>query len=187
MAVMGEAKKPYAAFGRTLRDMRSRANQSLDEVSGAVEINKNELIRIENGEIRPSEEVLVLLISYFDPAEKDIMNLWRQAGYTKTDFETADSGELPQHTVLMTSIDTRIVYTDVVHVMVNNYGVVMNFMQSSGTNNQPLAVARIGMSREHATSVLNILQKTLSQTSGSPKMPKSLTAGDDSVLRKKHP
>lgn len=184
---MGETKKPYASFGRHLQGMRKRANQSLDEVAGAVEINKNELIRIENGEIRPSEDVLVLLISYFDPAEKEIQQLWQRAGYAKNESEPAQDPEVTQHTVLVTPVDNRIVYTDVVHVVVNSYGVVMNFLQSSGPKNQPLAIARIGMSREHATSVLNILQKTLSQDSNSQKAPKSLTAGDDSVLRKKRP
>ncbi len=57
--------------------------------------------------------------------------------------------------------DARIVYTDMVHVMVNNYGVIMNFMQTAGPGSQPLAVSRIGMSREHAQSVLEVLQKTL--------------------------
>jgi hypothetical protein len=37
-------------------------------------------------------------------------------------------------------------------------------MQSSGPNSKPNAVARVGMSREHAKSVLQILQVTLNQT-----------------------
>jgi hypothetical protein len=48
--------------------------------------------------------------------------------------------------------------------MVNNYGVVMNFMQGGSPNSSPSSVARVGMSREHAKSVLKILQTTLSQT-----------------------
>lgn len=39
----------------------------------------------------------------------------------------------------------------------------MNFMQASGQNNgQPLPIARIGMSKEHAEKVIAILQKALS-------------------------
>jgi hypothetical protein len=45
--------------------------------------------------------------------------------------------------------------------MVNNYGVVINFMQAGGSDNQPVAVARVGMSREHAESVVQVLQQTL--------------------------
>ena len=66
-----------------------------------------------------------------------------------------------------------------VHVMVNNYGVIMNFMQGAGPNNQPLAVARIGMSREHAKSVLEVLQKTLDQADEPPAEPKQLESPHD--------
>jgi hypothetical protein len=66
-------------------------------------------------------------------------------------------------------MDIRVVYTDMVHVMVNDYGVVMNFIQNSGPNNQPLAVARVGMSREHAKSVVQILQQSLAQADQTPK------------------
>ena len=61
------------------------------------------------------------------------------------------------------------------HVMVNNYGVVVNFMQSAGPSNQPLAVSRIGMSKEHAYSLLEVLQNTLEQSS-KPKEVKQIPA-----------
>jgi hypothetical protein len=58
--------------------------------------------------------------------------------------------------------------------MVNNYGVVMNFMQGGGPNMQPLAVARVGMSKEHAKSVLDVLKQTLSQSEQGPTLQKAL-------------
>jgi hypothetical protein len=70
----------------------------------------------------------------------------------------------PQPAMMVLPIDARIVYTDTVHVVANNHGVVMNFLQNAGPNNQTLAVARVGMSREHAKSVLELLQRTLDQT-----------------------
>jgi len=48
-----------------------------------------------------------------------------------------------------------------VHVNANKYGVVINFLQGLGANNQPMAVSRIGMSHEHAQSLLEVLQQTL--------------------------
>ena len=57
----------------------------------------------------------------------------------------------------------RIVYTDMVQISVNNYGVVINFLQGAGINNTPLAVSRIGMSKEHAKSLLDVLSNTLKQ------------------------
>lgn len=172
---MGEAKKPpYAIFGKSLRTIRELAHESLDEVSGAIEINSDELARIEKGEIRPSEDVLLLLISHFNTDEPDAAKLWEQAGYTKEDT----NDQLPdiQHTVVFTPMDARIVYTDVVHVSANNYGVVMNFMQGAGPNGQALAVARIGMSREHAESVIDILQKKLAGTDIAKNPPKRLSS-----------
>ncbi|HET7827578.1 MAG TPA: hypothetical protein VFK97_01815, partial [Candidatus Saccharimonadales bacterium] len=57
-------------------------------------------------------------------------------------------------------------------IVVNNYGVVMNFMQT-GSANSAQTVARVGMSREHAKSILKILQATLSRTE--PNLPKTPT------------
>ncbi len=92
--------------------------------------------------------------------------LWELAGYAHDELPVKntinDSRGQVQNGVIVLPVDARIVYTDMVHVMVNNYGVVMNFMQTAGANNQPMAVSRIGMSKEHAKSVLEILQKTLS-------------------------
>ena len=67
-------------------------------------------------------------------------------------------------TVFVSPEDARIVYTDMVQVMVNNYGVIMNFMQGAGPQNQPLAVSRVGMSKEHAKSILELLRATLEQS-----------------------
>jgi hypothetical protein len=55
-----------------------------------------------------------------------------------------------------------------IQVMVNNYGVIINFMQGAGPGSQPMAVSRVGMSKEHARSVLEVLQKTLEQADNPP-------------------
>ncbi len=145
--------------------MREQAKESLAEVSGAVEIDVQHLGSIEAGEERPAEEVLLLLISHFGIKEDEAMKLWEMAGYeqsaTSTKSAINDDNGNSQSSVMVMPIDARIVYTDMVHVMVNNYGVVMNFMQGAGPNNQPLAISRIGMSKEHARSVLKVLQDTL--------------------------
>jgi hypothetical protein len=55
----------------------------------------------------------------------------------------------------------------------------MNFMQGAGPNNQPLAVSRVGMSKEHARTIIDVLQKTLDQADNPqpPPGPRQLTAG----------
>lgn len=157
--------EPFAVLGAKLKRMREQAKESLAEVSGAVEIDVQHLGSIEAGEERPAEEVLLLLISHFGIKEDEAMKLWEMAGYeqsaTSTKSAINDDNGNSQSSVMVMPIDARIVYTDMVHVMVNNYGVVMNFMQGAGPNNQPLAISRIGMSKEHARSVLKVLQDTL--------------------------
>jgi hypothetical protein len=156
-------KSPYRPLGRRLKALREKAKESLAEVSGAVEIDVRELASYELGQSRPNEEILLMLISHFSAQDEEAVQLWELAGYGVTKVSSAQmvsdisAGERPQ-------ANTPILFTDVVDIMVNNYGVVMNFMQSSGPNSKPGTVARVGMSREHAKSVLQILQVTLSQT-----------------------
>lgn len=171
--------KPFHLLGIRLKHAREAHRESLAEVSGAVEIEVDTLQKIELGEQRPSEEVLLLLISHFNMQEEQAASLWEMAGYD--DSKPGVSGSVEDVTeqikqmAFVMPMDVRVVYTDLVHVMVNNYGVVMNFMQNGGPNNQPLAIARVGMSKEHARSVLEVLQQTLDQAE-QPLPPKELPA-----------
>ena len=157
---------PYKSLGGKLRGMREKGRESLAEVSGAVEIEVDALNAIERGLERPSEDILLLLISHFAVKEDEATTLWELAGYESqnsgTNITVDDIGAL-KNAIMVMPVDNRISYTDMAHVMVNDHGVVINFMQTSGPNNQPLVVSRLGMSREHAESVLDLLQKTLSQ------------------------
>lgn len=165
---MNEAPKPnpFEPLGKQLRRMREKRQETLAEVSGAVEIEPDTLNAIEEGRERPGEDILLLLISHFATKEDVATKLWELAGYNQDELPVQNvvnnmHGQA-QNGVVVLPGDARIVYTDMVHIMVNNYGVIMNFMQTAGPNSQPLAVSRIGMSKEHAKSVLEVLQKTLS-------------------------
>jgi transcriptional regulator with XRE-family HTH domain len=57
---------PFKTLGTHLKYLRERGAETLAEVSGAVEINEDILERIEQGSERPSEEILMLLISHFN-------------------------------------------------------------------------------------------------------------------------
>lgn len=145
-------------LGKRLRSLRVRAKETLAESAGAVEIEVRDLAGFELGSARPSQDVLLLLISHFQAGDEEAMKLWELAGY--------HNEKLPAEEPLFPAAEStdRVLFTDVVDVMVNNYGVVMNFMQSGGPKSSPTPVARVGMSREHAKSVLKILQITLAQT-----------------------
>jgi hypothetical protein len=153
---------PYQALGQKLRAARVRQKRTVAEASGAIEINEDTLKGIELGQERPAEDTLLVLISYLGIKEDEASQMWELAGYNQAEDEPA--ADINQSLAMIMPGDLRVVYTDMVHVMVNDFGVVMNFLQGAGPNNQPLAVARIGMSKEHAKSVLDILSKSLKQS-----------------------
>lgn len=159
-------KRDVKTLGSRLRLLREKRAISVAEVSGAVEIDQNMLDQIESGKQRPSQDILMLLISYFGVPDTEAGKLWKLAGYPLP--STSDESQLPMgdttQAVMVLPVDARVVYTDLVHIIINDYGVMLNFMQSVGLNNQPLAIARLGMSREHAKSLLGLLQQTLAQS-----------------------
>lgn len=167
--------KPYRSLGIKLKAFREGKKQTIPEVSGAVEIEAKVLEQIEQGEQRPAEDILALLISYFGVKEDEASKLWELAGYNELSNDS-QSFDLGQQVAMVMPMDLRVVYTDMVHVMVNDFGVIMNFMQGNGPKNQPLAVARIGMSHEHARSVMDVLGKSLHQAQ-QKSAPKQLGSG----------
>jgi transcriptional regulator with XRE-family HTH domain len=171
-------KTPYKSFGEVLKKLRAKAFKTPAEVSSAVEIEESRLRAYENGEQRPTEDVLLLLIQHFNLTDTQAAELWKLAGYhgsPDTDMYSMQEEyiNMPNITLGFVPQESKIVYTDLVQVMVNNYGVVMQFLQSSGNGTQPLAVAKVGMSKEHARSVVALLQKTLEQADNPP-VPKRL-------------
>jgi transcriptional regulator with XRE-family HTH domain len=172
------SQNPYQSFGEVLKKLRSKAAKTTVEVSSAVEIEESRLQKYEAGEQRPSEDILLLLIQHFNLPDEQASELWKLAGYSgepeeEQYFMNDEYGGAEQVTVGVTANDARIVYTDMIQVMVNNYGVIVNFMQGAGPSNKPLAVSRVGMSKEHARSVLEVLQKTLDQADN-PQTPKQI-------------
>lgn len=177
-----KSSKPYRSFGEVLKRIRSTAAKTPAEVSSAVEIDEARLKQYEEGEQRPSEDILILLIQHFNLPDEQASELWKLAGYSgdpeeEQYFMNDDLGNPQSMTVGVTAHDARIVYTDMIQVMVNNYGVIINFMQGAGPGSQPMAVSRVGMSKEHARSVLEVLQKTLDQADNPPE-PKQLRSSN---------
>jgi len=163
-----QPEHPYQTLGTRLKRLRERVKETLAEVSGAVEVEIDTLKGFESGQCRPTEDILLLLISHFGMKDSEATKLWALAGYDPKASEKSSDSET---SVLVLPTEARISYTDMVHVTANSYGVVINFLQTAGPQDQPLLVSRLGMSREHAQSVLEILIKTLQSTE-----PKALPA-----------
>ena len=155
------AKYPYKALGGRLRYMRQERNESLVEASGAVEIEPETLEQIEAGTIRPSEDILLLLINHFEVHEQDAVNLWESAGYQDEDSSARRLPEqLEKAAVVLLAMDSRTMYTDGLVIDANHSGLTLTFTQANGKNS-PTNVAKVGMSYEQAQQTLQMLQTAL--------------------------
>lgn len=154
---------PYQNLGHQLLHLRQCRQESVVEVSGAVEIEPSALERIEQGLELPSEDILLLLISHFNIRDDEAVRLWEMAGYDhedrSTELQPSHAGRQPVMMVL--GLDTRIVYSNGVHVSADPSGVVMSFTQYTDPTQPAIAVSRVGMSREQAEQVLETLQQAL--------------------------
>src|SRR5665213_1663473 len=165
---MSESNAPYITLGSHLKYVREQSRQSLAEVSDAVEIYEQYLIRIEAGLERPSEDILMLLISHFGVQDREAVQLWELAEYDsdipevirpRLDHETLQQlGGKPM--VMLLAVDVRTMYSDGLEVTVNPAGVSMNFTQTV-SQSQQAPVARVGMSQQQAEQVIRALEQAL--------------------------
>lgn len=152
---MSKAEKshPFINLGQHLKALRARAKETLLDASGAVEIDVMQLANFENGRLKPTEDILLLLISHFHAKEEEAVHLWEMAGYgtIKTQF-----------TEIKKEQKDEILYTDSVEVTATKQGVTMNFMISGAE--EPKNLAKLGMSRVHAQKIAQAINETLSRT-----------------------
>lgn len=175
---MNEAA-PFVSLGNHLKYVRENSKQSLAEVSGAVEIDENSLEKIEAGIERPSEDILLLLISHFEVKDQEALNLWQLADYDsefpdqmRPEVDVISSGT---KVVMLMAVDMRTMYSDGFEVAEGEAGLTLQFNQSSGKSKSN-PVSRIGMSYEQAEKVITQLQKAVLRHKYSDG--KSLAAGD---------
>ena len=162
---------PYRAFGAKIKHFRQQWKQSVSDVSGTLEIDEIFLKEIESGKVLPSENQLDMIINHFlltsDQAD-ELRGLARMQG----DHQVAENlvggveDMLMKQLVMYMPIEQKVIYTDGMNVTVNRHGVVLQFTQNTGANvkNKPNnVVCQVGMSREHAEKVVEVLKKTLSE------------------------
>jgi hypothetical protein len=161
-----ENQEPYRALGARLKFLREQWQQSLSEVSGTLEIDEKILKSIESGKTLPTNGVLDMLISHFlltEDQAQDLRDLVEDQQDISSEAIASNLEDmLMKQIVMYLPIDNKIVYTDTMHATVNDHGIVMQFMQQVGQN-QPAVVSKVGMSREHAEKVIEVLQNTLKQ------------------------
>jgi transcriptional regulator with XRE-family HTH domain len=163
------SNSPYKSLGSKLKTIRQKYSQTVAEVSGAVEIEEKLLAKIEEGIVRPDEEILELLINYFKVQDSDAIKLWSLAGYEPDSLEFVDepidlgqstAGSLPKSIIMLLSLESRTLYTDALDIHYDSNGLLFNFKQVVGQS-KPVSVAKLGMSYEQAEQVHKTLQKVL--------------------------
>jgi hypothetical protein len=159
---MSEKRAPFKTLGSHLKYLRENSNETLAEVSGAVEIDESVLWEIEEGHTRPAEEILLLLISHFSMNPGEAMQVWDLAGYDgEPDLVRNEivSSDMNKNVMMIMAVDPRTVYTDGVDVVSNEAGITISFTQEG--KDQPAIVSKVGMSHDQAQKVYEALQATL--------------------------
>lgn len=161
-----ETQTPYLYLGERLKMLREGNNESVADVSGAVEITPSDLEMYESGRDRPAEDILLLLFSHFEVENLHAAELWKLAGYEgrpdgREEPETPHQFHQDHQHAMMVMVDPRIMYSDGVEVVAGNRGVVVNFSQVNGPDGKPLTISRIGMSRVQAEQLMGILHQVL--------------------------
>lgn len=157
--------EPYAALGAKIKHFREQWHQTLGEVSGTLEIDETMLKEIEAGKTLPADDLLTMLINHFLLTEEQAEELRQLAALQRE--HTAESliggieDMIMKQIVMYLPVDNKIVYTDSMNATVNKHGVVLQFQQNTG--GQPMTVSQVGMSREHAEKVVEVLTRTLQE------------------------
>lgn len=160
---MSEQNAPFITLGRHLKYLREQLHESVAEVSGAVEIDEQSLQNIEAGQERPSEDILLLLITHYGLQDQQAVQLWELADYDAEAPEQIKPGADPMNgksVVMLLALDTRTMYSDGVDIAVSSAGLILNFSQATGKA-QSAPVAKVGMSVEQAAEVARTLQLAL--------------------------
>jgi len=163
------SEKPYKALGDRLKFLREQWQQSIREVSGTLEIDEKTLIAIEEGTVLPEYETLDMFISHFllteDQAEdlRQLVDNSLSKNSDLTGFPPNLDDALTKQLVMYMPIDNKVIYTDGMNANVNDHGVILQFMQQTPASKQPMIVSRVGMSRQHAEKIIQVLKHTLEQ------------------------
>ncbi len=150
--------QPYKILGDKLKSLRKNHHETIEEVSSAVEIDNQELIKIESGVTKPSEEILMYLINHFQLSDNEATTFWQLANYDNVSsnfFNKTIDENLMNNLILLMPLELRPLYSDHVEIILGDSGLVINFNQQ--INNQLIPITKVGMTLEQA----NILQKAL--------------------------
>lgn len=149
-------------LGVAIKAYRIAANETADNLAEAVEISAEQLVNIETGKSVPTRELLEMLISHFSLRKMEAERLWKLAGF-EFPYDEPEGDEVLDEAELSALLPIQtILYTDRVHIAGNKYGLIIDFLQNAGEG-KPVIVSRVGMSKQHAESLMEIIRRALEQ------------------------
>lgn len=171
-----ENNKPYTALGAKIRERRESLGMLIKQVSLEIAKDRSYLSKIENGQIKPTLDVLDKLIKCLSLDLPEALELYKLAGYSndKIKFEgkeavgtvnSADAKKLTsmekEPVQIFVPDNVNIFYTDSVFITSSQFGVVCDIAQKLAGTNQHRVVARFGLSFSHARALKDSLEKHL--------------------------
>ncbi len=164
---MSENNQPYKNFGDRIKFLREQWQQSIEEMSYALEISESSLIAIEDGLELPEPETFEMMVNHFLLTDDQAEDL-RSLAYFD---QPKNSSKLPplldesviKQLLVMTTTENRIAYTDGMHANVNDHGVILHFTQNNPGVKNLVTVSKIGMSHQHAKKIIEVLEKTIAE------------------------
>lgn len=156
---MRGSEYPYQKIGGYLKNQRERLNESVAEVSLAVEIEIDTLTQIETGKLLPSEDILVLLLSHLNVDDKTARKVFALAGYGLGEGEKTEQSQSTKPQVYMVVPGGQAQFADEVEVVAGKSGVTLSFKQPA--NQGVITIADVGLSKELCKELVQKLKQAL--------------------------
>ncbi len=165
-------------LGKKIREIRKKSGKSITETATSIDVGRSYLSRLENGyEKVPSQKVIRNLIDHFSLSKSEEAELlWLASHFqeSKVKTERKEVSKVGENKTQKTDQENRlqinipdnmqVLYSDSVWVTSSRWGIVLDFAQSVGPTNRQNVVSRVGMSKEHAQAMFDVLKKKLKKT-----------------------
>lgn len=162
-------------LGQELKAIRLKKNQSRKDVASSIEVSVDCLKKIEEGLFKPSEDTLEALAEHYKLKDEELDKWFKLVGYVTENpsFSSEDLNSnpinvleslfgmnIPKTFIMLSRVDQKPVYTDLLDIHYDQNGIMFNFKQSLG-NKEPKSISKLVMSYDHAECVLQTLKDVL--------------------------
>ncbi len=165
-----------AKYKNKLRKVREEQKYTLEQVANAIGVSKVYLSNLENGYEKPSSATLGKLREFYklnkdfafeatetaNDSSLSSSDTSKEVSSMPEEQKQKPAGQTQTQTLQIKVPETlNVLYSDSAFVTASRFGLVFDFAQTVGPTNQQNVVARIGMSKEHAESLMRVLQQKI--------------------------